>query len=618
MACSIKIKPLKDKNKDIEQHQPKYGENGWIAKQKINKLLLLIFTITAAFFSVGMVSFTIYCIVKSHGNSTVDLSVTDLNPNRLQSEGHNLMETFDTTRFVEANFDSKVAIEKTKASERGSSTAINRSTSSLSFSDLDTSRSSSKGYMPETTHKDKSSVENISHSEGILMNKEALEVKSTTRITKSVEQDCYKDCKTTRRPVCGSDNKTYSNECVLEMAACKAQGENLTMAHRGSCRIRIGTTECCSEIRLDSQGVARKLHETNMGRYKFHSIFNERPMYKSVRLDAFVVWQTTINAWVITDLVNSTRAALYSTCTENCLENCLSSHWKAIDGNNWVNDDTVIIECNSNSEHDVDPCKENKPLEINNQKTGVILSPNTQNSSICEWHIKADTSYIVKLTILEFRFENKEISLSVQDGSSMLTPMIGAFGENLPHIEGSLFSTGPDMYIVFRKRYPNSKFGTFKLQYDIVQCDWNDWKIEKCSRTCGGGQQTKKRTLRNADQNATNCGSSTLTEPCNVRSCTDPICNEFEILSSYFQGTFTLQNFTRNAKPVYMSSHGDSLYSSKDAWVISPYVGFNVTKKRSAICYDEETPAGCNVWWFEHEGRYVSDPAAKAICKHFI
>ena len=620
MVYLIKIKPFKDKNNEIYQHQSKYRENGRITKKKITKLLFLIFTITAAFVSVGLVTFTIYRIVKSHGESTADLSVTDLKQYKLQPEGYELMGTFDTTSSVIADFNSKVAIQKTNASELHSSTAINRSMPGLSFSDLDTSRNSSKEYTPEKTTKDKTSAENISHSEVILVNSEAVKVESPTRITKYLKQDCFKDCQTTRRPVCGSDNTTYSNECVLEIAACKSPGRKLSMTYRGPCRIRMGRVECCSEVKISSRGAARDFRESFMGRYTFHSIFDERPSYKSVRFEAFIVWRPTTNTWDVTRLLNSTTAVLYSTCNENCVEDCLFSHWKVSEGNNWINDDKVIIECNSNSGHDVDPCKENKPLEINNQKNGVILSPSMQNSFLCEWHIKADTGYIVKLTVLEFGLEGDW--WMVHDGSSMSTPMIGSFSKNFSPIKVPLFSTGPDTYIVFKKRYSNSKIDAFKLRFDIEKCDWNDWEIGECSRTCGGGYQTKKRTLRNTDQSATNCGYSTLKEPCNVKSCTDPICKEFEILSKYLQTTFTLQTLIRNGRSVYIDSLGYYLYSTKDfggSWIISLDIGSRVIFGRNTACKDELTPAGCKYGWkFAHRGRLVFDPTAKVNCKHFI
>ena len=34
--------------------------------------------------------------------------------------------------------------------------------------------------------------------------------------------------------MCGSDDKTYSNECVLKIAICKSQG-TISKAHNGPC-----------------------------------------------------------------------------------------------------------------------------------------------------------------------------------------------------------------------------------------------------------------------------------------------------------------------------------------------------------------------------------------------
>ena len=36
-------------------------------------------------------------------------------------------------------------------------------------------------------------------------------------------------------PVCGNDNKTYSNECALEVAGCKTRNQNLAVAYQGEC-----------------------------------------------------------------------------------------------------------------------------------------------------------------------------------------------------------------------------------------------------------------------------------------------------------------------------------------------------------------------------------------------
>jgi hypothetical protein len=41
------------------------------------------------------------------------------------------------------------------------------------------------------------------------------------------------NCTTDYNPVCGSDGKTYSNECNLKAAKCK--NPSLTIVHPGEC-----------------------------------------------------------------------------------------------------------------------------------------------------------------------------------------------------------------------------------------------------------------------------------------------------------------------------------------------------------------------------------------------
>ena len=46
--------------------------------------------------------------------------------------------------------------------------------------------------------------------------------------------DCEKPCPNILRPVCGSDGKTYDNECLFENAKCK--NPSLTITHKGVCK----------------------------------------------------------------------------------------------------------------------------------------------------------------------------------------------------------------------------------------------------------------------------------------------------------------------------------------------------------------------------------------------
>ena len=59
---------------------------------------------------------------------------------------------------------------------------------------------------------------------------------------------CKMNCIKVYRPVCGTDGKTYTNECQLDLAACKAKPKVLKKAGDGPC-----PSECdgfCAEIYL--------------------------------------------------------------------------------------------------------------------------------------------------------------------------------------------------------------------------------------------------------------------------------------------------------------------------------------------------------------------------------
>ena len=47
--------------------------------------------------------------------------------------------------------------------------------------------------------------------------------------------DCPQVCTSDYTPVCGTDSKTYSNECAMEVAACKDGKTDLTVAYVGEC-----------------------------------------------------------------------------------------------------------------------------------------------------------------------------------------------------------------------------------------------------------------------------------------------------------------------------------------------------------------------------------------------
>ena len=52
-----------------------------------------------------------------------------------------------------------------------------------------------------------------------------------------VDKECPDGCEYDYRPVCGSDGKTYSNECLLNLARCEKKGESkLKVKHPGICK----------------------------------------------------------------------------------------------------------------------------------------------------------------------------------------------------------------------------------------------------------------------------------------------------------------------------------------------------------------------------------------------
>lgn len=48
--------------------------------------------------------------------------------------------------------------------------------------------------------------------------------------------ECNTECPNDLRPVCGTDNRSYDNECLLSYTACMKRNDSLTVAYVGQCK----------------------------------------------------------------------------------------------------------------------------------------------------------------------------------------------------------------------------------------------------------------------------------------------------------------------------------------------------------------------------------------------
>ncbi|XP_032239646.2 agrin [Nematostella vectensis] len=65
---------------------------------------------------------------------------------------------------------------------------------------------------------------------------------------------CAPICNKMYQPVCGSDNVTYSNPCMLRSATCKSNG-TITMKHRGKC----GSSQSCEQKKCKGTKVCKMI-----------------------------------------------------------------------------------------------------------------------------------------------------------------------------------------------------------------------------------------------------------------------------------------------------------------------------------------------------------------------
>ena len=77
------------------------------------------------------------------------------------------------------------------------------------------------------------------------------------------------------------------------------------------------------------------------------------------------------------------------------------------------------------------------------------------------------------------------------------------------------------MFEIFYTTFIGSQYHIDSLIRSVVDCEWDEWNIGRCSKTCGGGMVTNTRVPKvDVQHGGEECtGSSTVTESCNVHEC---------------------------------------------------------------------------------------------------
>ena len=170
---------------------------------------------------------------------------------------------------------------------------------------------------------------------------------------------------------------------------------------------------------------------------------------------------------------------------------------------------------------------------------------------------------------------------------------------------------------------------SFKIRYDVEQCEFGEWKIGHCSRTCGGGQRKDTTAILKPSKNTTTCGPLSKISACNAHSCTNPRCKKVAFLLRDFPvDFFTLQDMLFNDRVFYYGSRsGLHLYSLKivnsahdGSWAIGASLGDYLPVWLNPNCKATKDPGNgsCTYGWHSAvQNRFKSNQITSVSCNEF-
>ena len=201
----------------------------------------------------------------------------------------------------------------------------------------------------------------------------------------------------------------------------------------------------------------------------------------------------------------------------------------------------------------------------------------------------------------------------------------------LCHWLKTVFVLGRHIFIALHTS--NNDWGitnSFEIRYDVEQCEFGEWKMGHCSKTCGGGQKTDKRALLKPSKNTTTCGPLSKISACNVQSCTYPTCKKVEFsIRGFAEDFLILQDTLYNDRVFYYGSKsGFYLYSLKGftgssvegSWAIATSLGNYYPLLINSNCKAAEDPGNgsCRYGWQTIvKNGYKSNLMASVSCKEF-